>query len=1220
MGKKLVITLVLVIGVVSLLLPVSVHAAPADAYWVGGSGNWSDAATHWSDSDGGAPNAANLPDSTSNVWFTANSDTGAGFQVTLTGTANCKDFDSSGTDVVLTLYTYSGGTAYTTNIYGSLNLKSTTIITPNYGGAVTMKSTSTGKTITTAGVAITSGLTFNGIGGEWTLQDDVTIPNGGNPGFTITNGSLVTNNKTLNLTFDQSGGVVTMGTSSLTTTSFTSNGGTGTYSTSTITVNGNTFSGGGKTYGIVSITGSAIVMAGANTFATLSIVPTAASTSTFTTAADLVISGTLTVTGKNSSTYRMTAGSSVVGTQRQITAGVVAITNCNISDWAGVGAADWDISAGMNSDMGGNLGITFTVAQNNFWVGNSGNYSDITHWASTTGGVGGTGRIPLIQDTAIFDANSFSIPGRTVTIDVTNLGGIDTNGAVANGITPTSVTNSPTFSSAAQVDIYGSFNFGGATWTNAAGGTWFKGANTIGITGTGVYTFTSNVYISTNSTYMTSVNFTTDFTIVGIVYLRSGVLCLQGFNVTAKDFDSSTTTQVRALNLSTGTFTLNDTAATTKWNVDATNMSLYCGTSTIVLTNSGANGQTFTPGTGLVYYNLTIAGAGDYTTTFSASFTSNQVYIDRSVAHKTISGNVTLTVTTGLFAPKNGIITVTIANVDVSKSSGTVVLDYLNFNSGANTCTAAGGATFYAGSHSITAPQTGWNFSDPVAPTVTTTSVTNILSTSATFTGDISDLGGYGTVYGYFQYGTDITFASYSSTTPKTALTLAGSFTFTASGLSTASTYYMRAVASDGMSDLANGSTISFTVGLPIVETGAANVDVPNLTAVLNGTITDLGIFSNVVMYFEWGKTISYGNTTAQQSANVAPYGFDETISGLIANTNYHFRAVVLYNGTDKVYGSDATFSTSILAGSTMPNDIQAHLIVVDRNLLTDSLVTYDRIYIVQYDLIYDIYPTDFTAKDSYIFQLLDTGGNLLGSQLCYPYFNRGYGQGVVAFYFPAAGAPAWGGAYTLRITGNPTIFTGTLPSKDFVLDSSNYTTLSVHADTQAFMCTTIIRIAEDLEQEWQTTLLSQEDPGTVLSATGEAYFRSAIPNIQNLAPCLFYIQDISVDTSTRAWDTSLGDTYKTRLDGTFIKSGFQGLADTLNIPLVLIYGGLCLIACVWLIYQSQKRFQTAVPGYVGSLMVILCAGIMVLGFTLISIVALVLVIAAGWLLFMRRA
>jgi len=72
------------------------HAAPAECYWVGDGGNWSDATNHWATSSGGAPGAGNLPDSSSNVHFDANSFTVGGQTVTIDATAYCKDMDWTG--------------------------------------------------------------------------------------------------------------------------------------------------------------------------------------------------------------------------------------------------------------------------------------------------------------------------------------------------------------------------------------------------------------------------------------------------------------------------------------------------------------------------------------------------------------------------------------------------------------------------------------------------------------------------------------------------------------------------------------------------------------------------------------------------------------------------------------------------------------------------------------------------------------------------------------------------------------------------------------------------------------------------------------------------------------------------------------------------------------------------------------------------------------------
>ena len=308
--------------------------------------------------------------------------------------------------------------------------------------------------------------------------------------------------------------------------------------------NGNfTFGGGGGHYGTVNWNGGgALTLNGANTIDTLWCQGTMVYTDAVKFAANQSI-GTLKLHGYDI-TRRLQVGSTVYGTQRQITTTIANdIVDSDISDIAGVGAASWNISAGNNSDFGDNLGIIFSTGYYQYWVGNSGNWSDAAHWASTTGGASGSGRVPLIQDIAMFDVNSFSIPGRTVTIDITNLGGIDTS----------TVTNNPTITKSGTVDIYGGINLGspgGCVYTVTS--TYLMGSNTIPVTRNGVYTFTTNLYVQTNPAYMTSVNFNSDFTLAGTLYLVSGTLCLQGFNVTAQYFDSSTTTYARGSKLEHG--------------------------------------------------------------------------------------------------------------------------------------------------------------------------------------------------------------------------------------------------------------------------------------------------------------------------------------------------------------------------------------------------------------------------------------------------------------------------------------------------------------------------------------------------------------------------------------------------------------------------------------------------------------------------------------------
>ncbi len=151
----------------------------ANRFWTGGTGTWDTADTsHWAVTSGGAPGAS-APTSTDNVIF----DTASGLSgatITCNG-AVCNDLTSS------------TGVSYTiTNplsVYGSLTGESGITWT---GNTVTFRATASGKTITTAGSTF-GFLQFKGIGGGWTLQDDLTITNE----FYVENGTFNAGNKNL---------------------------------------------------------------------------------------------------------------------------------------------------------------------------------------------------------------------------------------------------------------------------------------------------------------------------------------------------------------------------------------------------------------------------------------------------------------------------------------------------------------------------------------------------------------------------------------------------------------------------------------------------------------------------------------------------------------------------------------------------------------------------------------------------------------------------------------------------------------------------------------------------------------------------------------------------------------------------------------------------------------------------------------------------------------
>ena len=83
--------------------------------------------------------------------------------------------------------------------------------------------------------------------------------------------------------------------------------------------------------------------------------------------------------------------------------------------------------------------------------------------------------------------------------------------------------------------------------------------------------------------------------------------------------------------------------------------------------------------------------------------------------------------------------------------------------------------------------------------------------------------------------------------------------------------------------------------------------DVTANSVAFNGNVSGLNFTGSVSVSFEWGFTVSYGNATTTQSMTTGG-NFSAPVTGLSANTTYHFRAKADSNGT--VYGDDVIVKT----------------------------------------------------------------------------------------------------------------------------------------------------------------------------------------------------------------------------------------------------------------------------------------------------------------------
>jgi hypothetical protein len=94
------------------------------------------------------------------------------------------------------------------------------------------------------------------------------------------------------------------------------------------------------------------------------------------------------------------------------------------------------------------------------------------------------------------------------------------------------------------------------------------------------------------------------------------------------------------------------------------------------------------------------------------------------------------------------------------------------------------------------------------------------------------------------------------------------------------------------------------------VQTNFAT-NIQNNSATLNGYLSGNGsyAFLNGQVWFQYGTSTSYGNTSFHQTLNYSGQ-FSQEINNLLPNSVYHFRAVAQINGST-VYGPDVAFNSS---------------------------------------------------------------------------------------------------------------------------------------------------------------------------------------------------------------------------------------------------------------------------------------------------------------------
>lgn len=363
-------------------------------------------------------------------------------------------------------------------------------------------------------------------------------------------------------------------------------------------------------------------------------------------------------------------------------------------------------------------------------------------------------------------------------------------------------------------------------------------------------------------------------------------------------------------------------------------------------------------------------------------------------------------------------------------------------------------------------------------------------------------------------------------------------------------------------------------------------------------------------------KTLEARSTDSEHRGLHTHNGLGSSLAGIISRTRKLITQIVaVLIVLSAMLGQIVLTSTPAYA-TDPPDSVQFVSVQINRHLYEDD----DYMLMLHYAINYGSLPDD-PIDETFIFRLLDTDGvTELGGTTAYPFTDDGYGHGIVTLYWEADEAPAWDGLYILRISGNPAAFVSP-PAYNYTLVASDYSSETDQEGNRDDMTTWLLDVAMELEVEWDASLLDLTDTGVCLSTTGESYFRYAVPGLQVLAPDIFYVQVAQPDWEGTTYNTTQGDEYVSRWDGTWVGYSLQDGASLVDVEPTTISGIIILAVIIGLIIVSAKRFQTTLPGYVAGIALGVSGWLMGwISPEIGAVIAMFLALYTGYFLLFQRA
>lgn len=219
------------------------------------------------------------------------------------------------------------------------------------------------------------------------------------------------------------------------------------------------------------------------------------------------------------------------------------------------------------------------------------------------------------------------------------------------------------------------------------------------------------------------------------------------------------------------------------------------------------------------------------------------------------------------------------------------------------------GPTIATGATSPSSPTSPTSPANPTPPQVSTSGTEGVAQTAATLTASVNP-NGADTTY-RFEYGTGTSYGLKTADVVVPAGTTAVAVKAAVSGLTQATQYHFRVVATNAAGSVQGADKTFTTASAPKRPSVATRTPSPlNANdATLIGRVNPQG--QETTARLEWGTSTKYGKSTPAQSVGAGTTTVDvpAQITGLKANTKYYFRTVAT-NKTGTSRSSARSFTT----------------------------------------------------------------------------------------------------------------------------------------------------------------------------------------------------------------------------------------------------------------------------------------------------------------------